>query len=234
MQLFYTPDIVGDEYVLSREESQHAVRVLRSGVGDVLNLTDGRGTLYKAEIVAVGKECRVRVVSREEEYERRGYGLTMAVAPTKNMERFEWFLEKATEAGVDRIIPIVCEHSERRVVKSERCEKIIVSAMKQSLKAYKPEFEELTDVREVLARPFDGTRLIAHCERYLERIFIGDGIVRGGNTLVLIGPEGDFSRKEIEQAYAAGFKGVSLGNNRYRTESAAVSVAMIAAFVNGR
>ncbi len=233
MQLFYGPEIEDGSCLLSREESLHAVRVLRKSEGDVLNLTDGCGNLYKAEIVSTRGECRVRIVERVEGMPRRDYGLTLAVAPTKNMDRFEWFLEKATEAGVDRIIPIVCEHSERRVLKTERCEKIIVSAMKQSLKLQKPVLDELTDVRKVLQMSFGGRRLIAHCERDLERMALNEGLAKGENSLVLIGPEGDFSRAEIEEATRAGFLGLSLGTNRYRTESAAVAVAMIAAFVNG-
>ncbi len=246
MQLFYTPDIVSPDYILPQQESLHAVRVMRLREGDMLSLTDGRGNLFRARIVSAAKECRVHVEERVEEFEKRSYGLTLAVAPTKNMDRFEWFLEKATEAGIDRIVPIVCEHSERRTINAERCEKVIVSAMKQSLKAYKPTLEPLTDLRKLLAAPeayapaehvaasTSVTRLIAHCESGFDRRFIGDCLSRGCDTLVLIGPEGDFSPAEIKTAYDNGFAGISLGESRYRTESAAVAVAMIAAFVNGR
>ena len=138
MQLFYAPDLTTPLYTLGEEESKHCIRVLRLRRGDTLHLTDGRGTLYRCEIAEEdARRCTVRVVERFPDYERMPYRLTMAVAPTKNIERFEWFLEKATEVGVSEIVPLLCERSERRALKIERAERVVVSAMKQSLKAYR-------------------------------------------------------------------------------------------------
>lgn len=233
MQLFYSPDITPPLYTLSEEESGHCVRVLRLKEGDSLHITDGKGTLYRAEVEdAHPKHCTIRIVEEHREWEKRPYSLTVAVAPTKNIDRIEWFVEKATECGIDRIVPILCDHSERKVIKGERLEKIAISAMKQSLKAYLPTIEPLTPIRELLAEPFDGVRLIAHCEEDMERIFMGNLIDKGDNVMVLIGPEGDFSKEEIVAARKAGFREVTLGKERLRTETAALAAAMFTAFVN--
>ena len=233
MQLFYAPDITPPLYTLPEEESGHCVRVLRLGVGDRLHLTDGKGTLYLAVVEEPHpKRCTVRVVEEHHEWEKRPYRLTVAVAPTKNIDRIEWFVEKATECGIDRIVPILCDHSERKVIKGERLEKIAVSAMKQSLKAYKPQIDPLTPIRALLAEPFEGVRLIAHCEEDVERVFMGDVIHRGEDVMVLIGPEGDFSKEEIEAARKAGFREITLGQSRLRTETAALAATMFTAFVN--
>ncbi|MBR5829654.1 MAG: 16S rRNA (uracil(1498)-N(3))-methyltransferase [Tidjanibacter sp.] len=233
MQLFYSPDITPPLYTLSEEESGHCVRVLRLKEGDSLHITDGKGTLYRAEVEdAHPKRCTIRIVEEHHEWEKRPYSLTIAVAPTKNIDRIEWFVEKATECGIDRIVPILCDHSERKVIKGERLEKIAISAMKQSLKAYLPTIAPLTPIRTLLEEPFDGVRLIAHCEEDMERIFMGELIDKGDNVMVLIGPEGDFSKEEIEAARKAGFREVTLGKERLRTETAALAAAMFTAFVN--
>ena len=233
MQLFYSPDITPPLYTLSEEESGHCVRVLRLKEGDSLHITDGKGTLYRAEVEdAHPKRCTIRIVEEHHEWEKRPYSLTIAVAPTKNIDRIEWFVEKATECGIDRIVPILCDHSERKVIKGERLEKIAISAMKQSLKAYLPQIAPLTPIRTLLEEPFDGVRLIAHCEEDMERIFMGELIDKGDNVMVLIGPEGDFSKEEIEAARKAGFREVTLGKERLRTETAALAAAMFTAFVN--
>ena len=234
MQLFYTPEITLPEYTLPEEESAHCQKVLRLGAGDELYLTDGRGNLYRAVVQQPDpKRCRVRITETLPRYGERSYGLTVAVAPTKNIDRYEWFLEKATETGIDRIIPIECRHSERRILKRERSERVVTSAVKQSLKAYRPQLDELTPLGEVIAMPFRGTKLIAHCHPGTPRRFIGNVLPRGGDTLVLIGPEGDFSEEEIAAARAAGFTEVSLGESRLRTETAALAVVTAAALVNG-
>ncbi len=233
MQLFYAPDITTPLYTLPEEESGHCVRVLRLKEGDSLHITDGRGTLYRAEVEeAHPKRCTIRIVEEHPEWEKRPYGLSVAVAPTKNIDRIEWFVEKATECGIDRIVPILCDHSERKVVKEERLVKIAASAMKQSLKAYLPQIEPLTPIRQLLSEPFDGVKLIAHCEEDMERVFLGDVVKKGDNVLVLIGPEGDFSKEEIEAARKAGFREITLGNARLRTETAALAATMFTAFVN--
>lgn len=233
MQLFYAPDLTSPLYTLSAEESRHCTRSLRLGRGDIVNLTDGKGTLYRAEIVdAEQSGCTVKVVEQIEGWGARGYRLTVAVAPTKNTDRYEWFLEKATEVGIDRIIPIICDHSERRVLRRERGEKIVVSAAKQSLKTFFPTLDDLTLLSELLAQPFNGRKFIAHCEENGERQYLGDLLSAGEDALVLIGPEGDFSPREIEAARAAGFMEVTLGNERLRTETAALATAMIAQVKN--
>jgi 16S rRNA (uracil1498-N3)-methyltransferase len=240
MQLFYAPDIIPPVYTLDEEESRHAVKVLRLGVGGRLHLVDGRGTLYEAEVATASpRGCEVRVVSSIPEFGRRGYRLTMAVAPTKNSDRYEWFLEKATEVGVDTVIPIECANSERRVFRPERAAKVVVSAMKQSLKAYLPELTPLTPVREVLERPFEGVKLIAHCRAEGETAGGCDpvrrvpvtGVLRPGtDVLILIGPEGDFTAEEVSLALKNGFVPISLGDSRLRTETAAL-VAVTAAYL---
>lgn len=231
MQLFYSPDITPSEYTLSEEESRHCEKVLRLGVGDFIHLVDGRGGMYRAQIIQTGRRCTVRVEQHTEEFERLPYNLTMAVAPTKNIDRYEWFAEKATEVGVHRIIPIECAHSERRVIKTERIDKIVVSAMKQSLKAYKPEVDELTPFKQLLTMPFEGKRLIAHCEE-AERRPLREVVAAGEDVLLLIGPEGDFSHEEIEAARKAGFIEVTLGDMRLRTETAALAGVMYISFIN--
>lgn len=233
MHLFYTPDIAGDTYRLSEEESKHAVRVLRLGQGGRVALTDGRGTMYEAVVAdANPKGCVVEVVKAEREYGKRGYGLVMAVAPTKNIDRYEWFLEKATEIGCDAFVPVVCAHSERRVMKHDRAERVITSAVKQSLKAYHPALEPLTEVRELLARPFDGVKLIAYCGDEYPKRLLKDCVSAGDNVLILIGPEGDFSPEEVKFAVDNGFVPLSLGAARLRTETAATVAVADVAFIN--
>ncbi len=234
MQLFYAPDIVPPHHTLTEEESKHCVRVLRMSSGDRLMITDGQGNMHTAQVTdANPKRCTVEVISTETEYGKRPYSVTMAVAPTKNADRYEWFLEKATEVGCDTFIPIECAHSERRVLKHDRSEKVITSAVKQSLKAYHPVLEPVTDIKEIIARPFDGKKLIAHChDEAGRRIPMRDAIAKGDNVLVLIGPEGDFSREEVELAIANGFTAISLGESRLRTETAALAAVMFTSFAN--
>ena len=236
MQLFYAPDLVPPEHTLGEEESKHCVRVLRLGEGDRLSVTDGRGNLYRCELVeADPRRCRIRVAACEAEYERLPYRLTMAVAPTKNADRFEWFLEKATEVGVSAIIPLESERSERRSYKAERGEKILVAAMKQSLKAYKPELHPLTPFRQAGEHPFAGRKLIAHCapaRSQAGKRHLAQTLRPGEAALVLIGPEGDFSPEEIDLAVACGFEEITLGSQRLRTETAAVAATVMAAVVN--
>ena len=158
----------------------------------------------------------------------------MAVAPTKNIDRYEWFLEKATEIGVSRFIPIECDHSERRTIKYDREERVITSAVKQSLKAYHPSLDELTPVKKVIAAPFEGQKFIAHCDQsFGERAYLPPIIKKNENILILIGPEGDFSPEEIKFALENGFQPISLGNQRLRTETAAVVATVMVATING-
>lgn len=182
------------------------------------------------------RRCTVEVVETIPDFERLSYALTVAVAPTKNADRFEWFLEKATEVGIGAVIPLETEHSERRVFKAERSEKIITAAMKQSLKAYRPVLHPLTPFREAVLAPFEGRRLIAHCgvahapsgKRYLP-----EAIRPGESVLVCIGPEGDFSPAEVDFALEHGFEEITLGQQRLRTETAALVAVVMTSVVNG-
>ena len=234
MQLFYAPEISLPRYTLTEEESKHCIRVLRMTVGDELHLTDGKGNMHRCKVVNDNaKRCEVEVVETMPEYERMEYGLVMAVAPTKIIDRFEWFLEKATEIGVSEVYPIECDHSERRQIKHDREEKVITAAVKQSLKAYHPVLHDMTSVRDVIAMNFDGDMFIAHCDKeFGERVYLGNLVKKGANTLILIGPEGDFSKEEINFAAQNGFKAISLGRERLRTETAAVVATTVVSTIN--
>lgn len=232
MQLFYTPDIILPRHTLSEEESRHCAKVLRLKRGDELHLTDGRGNLYRAKVTDPNiKGCVVDIVETFAQFEKRSYGLTMAVAPTKNIDRFEWFLEKSTEVGIDRVVPLNCRNSERKTINDERMTRIVASAVKQSLKAYFPIVDPLTDFKKFIAEPFDGTKLIAHCGAG-ERKYLGDLIAPNTNTLILIGPEGDFTPEEVSAALANGFAPITLGPSRLRTETAAVAAVMTVQVIN--
>ncbi|MBQ2394610.1 MAG: 16S rRNA (uracil(1498)-N(3))-methyltransferase [Alistipes sp.] len=235
MQLFYAPDITLPLYTLGEEESKHCVRVLRLGEGDQLHLTDGRGNMHLCEVVdAHPKRCSVKIVSTEYEFEKMNYRLVMAVAPTKNIERFEWFLEKATEIGVSEFIPLETAHSERRTIKLEREQRVITSAVKQSLKAYHPELHDMTEFRKLLDMPFEGRRFIAHCGNVVKgKSYLAKSISAGENVMILIGPEGDFSPEEVAVAVECGFEEITLGHQRLRTETAAVVAVTMVATVNG-
>ncbi|WP_294599028.1 RsmE family RNA methyltransferase [uncultured Rikenella sp.] len=243
MHLFYIPDITADVdlYTLADDETRHASGVLRLRGGDRVRLTDGCGGWYEAEIVggATPKACSVRILSRETEHGVRPYRLHVAIAPTKNVDRYEWFLEKATEIGIDRITPLVCEHSERKTVRRDRSEKIVLSAVKQSLKAYVPRLDEATPFRDFIASAdtLYKSRFVAYCDEgtpLAERVELFPALrdaavgVSGAEFCVLIGPEGDFSPTEIAAARAVGFVPVSLGESRLRTETAGVMATAVA------
>lgn len=222
MHIFYTPDISGKTYTLSEVESKHCIRVLRLEKGNEITLVDGRGGFYTTEIADPNpKKCTVKIIQSELNFGLRNFQVHVAIAPTKNIERIEWFLEKATEIGINRVTPLLCRYSERKEIKSERLEKVMVSAMKQSLKAYLPRLDELTKFNEFIRQPFEGQKFIAHCEEQ-QRDLLKNLVVPNQNYLILIGPEGDFSPEEIDLALKAGFKPVSLGESRLRTETAGV------------
>ena len=221
IRYFYAPELaVSDE--LPADEAAHCLRVLRLQVGDEIWVTDGKGRCCRAEIVAgSGKRCRFCVVE-EEPLPREWTGcLRLAVAPTKNMDRMEWLAEKATEIGFDELTFLSCRFSERKVVKTERIDKILVAAMKQSHKAFKPTLNDMEDFRRFVARDFPGQKFIAHCYEG-EKPLLKDVLVPGEDALVLIGPEGDFSPEEVARAEEKGFRAVSLGKSRLRTETAAL------------
>ncbi|MGY8988602.1 MAG: 16S rRNA (uracil(1498)-N(3))-methyltransferase [Flavobacteriales bacterium] len=220
MQLFYLEN-PENEIILSSEESKHATKVLRKKEGDILDFTDGKGKFYKAEItLADSRKCRLQIVSSEQKEKQHNYHLHIAIAPTKNMERFEWFLEKATEIGIDKITPIICSRSERKVIKTKRCNKILLSAMKQSLKFHLPKLNEPISLTDFLKSNVNGAKYIAHCEKS-EKLELRKVNSKEKN-LILIGPEGDFSPTEIEMALQNNFKAVSLGTSRLRTETAGI------------
>jgi len=221
MWLFYTPDIQ-DDMRLPEDEAGHCIRVLRMKEGDRIRLTDGKGSFYNAVISSVsGKQCIVHIESKEVQQPLWDGHLHIAVAPTKLMDRNEWFVEKAVEIGVDEITFLKTEHSERDVIKMERIGKIAVSAMKQSQKATLPVLNGMTAFQNLVEKGFNGDRFIAHCEPG-SKLLLQDAVIPGHDTLVLIGPEGDFSRAEIDIALKAGFRPVSLGPSRLRTETAAL------------
>ena len=219
-RFFYQPDIEAGE--LTKEDTQHAVRVLRMTVGDELVLMDGVGMFHRAEItVASNHRCAYRILeSQAQERLWKGH-LHVAVAPTKLNDRMEWFVEKATEIGVDEFSFLDCQFSERRVVKSERIDKIVVSAMKQSRKAWKPEVNDMQTFKQFVAMERGGQKFICHCYEG-ERPYLLDVLHADEDATVLIGPEGDFSLDEVRLAEAQGYRSVSLGGSRLRTETAAL------------
>lgn len=231
MYLFYTPDILTSN-VLSEEESQHCVRVLRYTRGDEILLTDGKGNTYTARITNPHpKHCEFEVLTQEKQQKAHDFYLHIAIAPTKNIERMEWMVEKCTEIGVDEITPLLCRFSERKQIRIDRLEKIVLSAAKQSLTPYLPKLNELTDYDTFVRQATEETKFIAHCYKE-EKRDLKDEIQRGKSVLVLIGPEGDFSEQEVEEALALGFVPVSLGNSRLRTETAGVVACHTAVLMN--
>ena len=222
MQIFYAPDIEST-LVLPEEESGHCVRVMRLAEGDEIMITDGKGNFYRASITnAHPKHCQVEITSSWQPEKPWDAYIHIAVAPTKNMDRMEWFAEKATEIGIDEITCLNCRFSERKEVKTARLEKILVSAMKQSQKALLPQLNGMTDFKQFVRQPFNGRKFIAHCEEG-EKPLIKSIYRPGKNVLILIGPEGDFSPEEIKSAEENGFEAISLGNSRLRTETAALT-----------
>jgi 16S rRNA (uracil1498-N3)-methyltransferase len=233
MHLFYTPDIASDTYSLNEEESNHCNKVLRLKVGDSVHLIDGVGGLYVANIVNISKKTvELKVTSKQEGFGKRNHHLHIAIAPTKNIDRLEWFLEKATEIGIDEITPIICERSERKVVKEERLEKVVTSAVKQSLTAYHPKINVAVSFKDFIANSIAGYKLIAHCIDEKDKSTIAKLITPHERYLILIGPEGDFTPKEIELALQSGFKPVTLGNTRLRTETAGLAACFEINYLN--
>lgn len=221
MHVFYTPDIqIKPE--LPEEEAQHCIRVLRLGTGDEITLTDGKGNFYRAEITAAtNKRCLVKIIETLPQEPLWQGHLHIAMAPTKNMDRNEWFAEKATEIGFDELTFLNCRFSERKVIKTERIEKILISAIKQSLKARLPKLNEMVDFDKFITRDYPGQKFIAHCYEG-EKPLLKNVLKPGEDALVLIGPEGDFSEEEVAKAIKHGFQPISLGKSRLRTETAAL------------
>lgn len=219
--IFYAPDIMQNAEI-PVEEAQHCVRVLRKKEGDEILITDGKGFFYEATIVQANqKHCIVDITNTIEEPKYWDFNLQIAFAPTKNIDRIEWFAEKATEIGVDHLSPLLCRYSERKEIKYDRIEKILISAMKQSQKAVLPQLGQMIAFSDFVKQNFDGRKFIAHCYEG-EKPTLHETYKKGENALILIGPEGDFSEEEVELAIAAGFEPISLGRSRLRTETAAL------------
>ncbi|MFK5958180.1 MAG: 16S rRNA (uracil(1498)-N(3))-methyltransferase [Lutibacter sp.] len=234
MQLFYNSEISTktQQFTFNKTESRHIVRVLRKTEGDTIFITNGFGYLFTSEIViANDKKCLVQITEINNFEKPWNYYLHMAIAPTKLNDRFEWFLEKATEIGIDEITPIICEHSERKVVKPERLEKIIHSAAKQSLKYHFPKLNESKTFNQFINSNFEGQLFIAHCEETTKKS-LKLALKPQLKTTILIGPEGDFSIKEIQQSLEHNFIPVSLGESRLRTETAGIVAVHSVSFTN--
>ena len=233
MQLFYSPLLNKEDtnYTFDKEESNHIVKVLRKKNGDKLMVTNGKGYLFNTIINTDNdRKCSVTIVEYDFK-EPENFHIHLAVAPTKMNERFEWFLEKATEIGIHEITPIICDHSERKQIKLERFEKIVQAAMKQSLHRYMPILHDAVSFKAFIQQENDSHKYIAHCEE-TEKTLLKNAIPKGASYTLLIGPEGDFSSSEIDSALKANFKPVSLGNTRLRTETAAVVATHSFVFCN--
>ena len=228
MELFYSRDIAGGICRLDQDESGHCIKVLRHRSGDEINVIDGCGTLHRCRITSDShKGVEAIVLESTDGWGSHPYRLHMAVCPTKNNDRYEWFVEKACEIGVDEISPVIGEHSERKIFKTARAEKILVSAAKQSLKASVPVVNEPVSVKDFIRSSSEGLRMIAYCfedenipRRSIKEVLEG---YEGSDITVMIGPEGDFSREEAELALASGFVPVHIGASRLRTETAALT-----------
>jgi 16S rRNA (uracil1498-N3)-methyltransferase len=222
MNLFYTPDLDPEFFTLNEEETRHITKVLRLKEGDRIFLTDGMGNLCEAVILNVqpGK-CLVQCGPVKHEYDRRPFQIHIAISPTKSSDRFEWFLEKATEIGIDEITPLILAHSERTRINHERNQKILISALKQSLKAYLPKLNSPVKFSDFISKKYNSTCYIAYCEtgeeEELQKVY-----KKGSDALILVGPEGDFSPEEVSLAKNQGYYPISLGKSRLRTETAGV------------
>ena len=233
MQLFYNPEInqTTESFSFDREESKHIIKVMRKASGDKLYVTNGLGYLFTTKIT-LGSEnkCLVKIIAAEK-VAARSYQLHMAVSPTKMNDRFEWFLEKATEFGVTEITPLICARTEKKTVKTDRMEKIIQSAMKQSLQSYLPKLNEPCNFSDFIRLADPNLRCIAHCED-ADKKTLKSMLTPNYNFTILIGPEGDFTPKEIELALANNVMPVSLGHTRLRTETAAIAACHSVVFIN--
>ncbi|MCX6255449.1 MAG: 16S rRNA (uracil(1498)-N(3))-methyltransferase [Bacteroidia bacterium] len=233
MQIFYAPDINGDTYTLDEKESKHCIRVLRMTKGTCVRLIDGKGNLYEGIISNPDpKECKIAITGINKEFEQRNYRLHIAISPLKNPERFEWFIEKSVEIGVDEITPLICRNTEKPGIKKERINNLIISAMKQSLKSAKTILNNPCFFKDFINMDLKGNLMIAHCNDSFTRNKISEVYLKNENALILIGPEGDFSEEEIASAIEKGYSPVHLGHSRLRTETAGVAACHSVYFIN--
>jgi len=232
MRFFYDPNISGEIHTLSEEESNHCARVLRLKIDDEIFVADGNGNLYRALIETIDhKHTTIHVVETIPEYNKLPYSLHIAVAPTKNMDRMEWFLEKATEIGISEITPIICKNSERKIIKTERLNRIAEAAMKQSYKAYHPIIHEAVKFSDFIKNDTSDQKFVAYCEDNVQRIYLANALTPKSSVTILIGPEGDFTHEEIDAALKQ-YIPVTLGSSRLRTETAALVACDIVSIVN--
>jgi 16S rRNA (uracil1498-N3)-methyltransferase len=233
MHIFYAPEIRGNTFILDEKESKHSVRVLRMTRGTAVRLIDGKGNLYEGIISDPDpKRCLIRITDIRPDYEKRNYRLHIAISLLKNPERFEWFIEKSVEIGVDEITPLICRNTEKQSVKQERINNIIISAMKQSVKTMKTAFNEPADFKDFIADRAEGIKMIAHCSSVTARNKISEVYIKEGEAVILIGPEGDFSDVEIMAAIERDFIPVHLGTSRLRTETAGLAACHSIYFLN--
>ncbi len=235
MQLFYNPEIskTTKEFTLQADESKHLLKVLRKKKGDEFHVTNGKGWLFLASLVNVDPKHTTAVVVSAQKRHAKMHSLHMVVAPTKSNDRFEWFLEKATEIGVNEITPIICSRSERKTMKMDRLQKVIQGAMKQSLRTFLPVLHPPITYTEYIKKKHAGILFIAHCHEE-EKMELKRRIAPDKPITILIGPEGDFTEAEVELAYENGFLPVSLGESRLRTETAAIYACTAVAVFNSR
>jgi 16S rRNA (uracil1498-N3)-methyltransferase len=234
MQLFYNSTIDKNtlQITFDKIESRHIVKVLRKKEGDAIYITNGKGQVFNCKItIANDKKCLVSILGKEEKKQFKDYYLHVAIAPTKNNDRLEWFIEKATEIGIDEITPIICQNSERKIIKKERLEKIIVAAMKQSLKFYLPKLNEAVSFSEFLKKKQKGDIYIAHCEES-EKKYLKSVVKPKDSVTILVGPEGDFTVTEISESIAKNHIPITLGITRLRTETAALVAVQNISFIN--
>jgi len=233
MQIFYAPDISGNDFTLDEKESGHCIRVLRMKRGTPVRVIDGKGNLYEAVIVNPDpRKCSLSITGVTREFEKRNYRLHIAISPLKNYERYEWFIEKSVEIGIDEITPLISVNTEKPGIKRERANSLIISAMKQSLKATLTILNEPCKFDDFIRNNHTGTRMIAHCNSEFAKSSIGDAYAKGNDALLLIGPEGDFSTEEISTATSAGYLSVHLGSSRLRSETAGIAACHSIYFIN--
>ena len=233
MQVFYAPDITGEYFTLDENESKHTVRVLRMGEGSGIKLIDGKGNLYEGVISEPDQRaCKIRIINIIKGFEKRDYNLHIAISPLKNPERFEWFIEKSVEIGIDEITPLICRNTEKQGLKPDRLNNIIISAMKQSLKASATKLNAACKLNDFISTPHTGTLMIAHCNDGDERKGICEVYIKRNDVVILVGPEGDFSEEEISKARNHGYIPVHLGKSRLRTETAGVAACHSIYFIN--
>ncbi len=233
MQIFYVPDIKGNTCMMDENESKHSIRVLRMVKGDKLKLVDGHGTLYEGIISDPDPAgCKITITGATRNFEKRDYKLHIAISPIKNHDRFAWFVEKSVEIGVDEITPVICRNTEKKGIRIDRLNNIIISAMKQSIKAFKPVLNAPVTFSEFINTDFSGIKMVAHCNHLYNRSKIDQVYNKNKDAVILIGPEGDFSEEELDQAFKHDFKSIHFGNSRLRTETAGIAACHSVYFIN--